>query len=138
LWLSGIHTRTSMKADSKVLSGSDLRDALDPLGDQSYYFTAARSLSDVGTRNLIVGLSPRRSRVWVGPSRDWEECARTITDLLTTLEAVEGSERSDETPIPVLAGPLTSAADVRGAFDVSVVGPESLAEETADPDVAER
>ena len=43
VWLSGTHARVSVKADSKILSGLDLRDALDPLGDQTYYFTAARS-----------------------------------------------------------------------------------------------
>ena len=41
-WLSATHRRTTVKADSKVLSGIDLRDALNPVEDQSYYFTAAR------------------------------------------------------------------------------------------------
>jgi len=42
LWLSGAHRRTSTKADSKILSGLELEAALDPLQDQSYYFSSVR------------------------------------------------------------------------------------------------
>ena len=42
LWLSSVQRRSTLRADHKVLSGMSLEDALDPLGDQAYIFTAAR------------------------------------------------------------------------------------------------
>jgi hypothetical protein len=133
LWLSGIHTRTSVKADSKVLAGSDLRDALDPLGDQSYYFSAVRSVNALGSRSATVGLSPRRSRVWTGPSRTWQDFEETLDAVLTTLDGTEKAKRIDLAPIPVLASRATSGLDAHDAFDLSVVAPESLPEEVSDP-----
>ncbi|WP_461637641.1 hypothetical protein, partial [Leucobacter sp. BZR 635] len=69
IWLSGGHKRTSIKADSKLLTGIDVRDALDPVGDQSYAYTAARGETTFNGRKRIVGVSPERSRVWVGSSK---------------------------------------------------------------------
>ncbi len=138
LWLSGIHTRTSVKADSKILTGADLRDALDPLGDQSYYFTAARCMNDLGGRRAPVGVSPRRSRVWTGPSRSWTEFRDGVLDILKKLEAVEKDKLSDDTPLPVLAAPVSRVGDVQDAFDMSVIAPELLSEEAEDADARER
>ncbi len=129
LWLAGIHTRTSLKADSKVLSGTDLRDALDPLGDQSYYFTAARCVTDLGIREAAVGLSPRHSKVWIGASRSWRDFRDSVNAILTCLYDVEKKSRVDETPIPVLATPVTDIDDVRKAYYMSVIAPEVAVEE---------
>lgn len=132
LWLSGIHTRTTVKADSKVLSGEDLRDALDPIGDQTYYFTAARCVSEVGSRRVSVGVAPRRSRVWTGPSRSWDEFRDGVVGLLRNLEATEKAKLSEETPLPVLAARVTKATTVAKAFDLSVIVPELMAETVSD------
>jgi hypothetical protein len=137
LWLSGIHTRTSVKADSKILTGADLRDALDPLGDQTYYFTAVRAVNNVGPRQITVGLSPGKARVWTGVSRDWREFTDTLNGIFTVLDRTEQARRTDLTPIPILASRATTGLDARNAFDLSVVAPETLADETGDPDVLE-
>ncbi len=129
LWLSGIHARTTVKADSKVLIGEDLRDALDPLGDQSYYFTAARCVTKLGKRPTPVGISPRQSRVWIGPSRSWADFQDRVSRVFDCLEGIRKTSPKDDEPFPILATPLSSPGDVSGAFDVSILAPEATAEE---------
>lgn len=69
LWLSGTHRRTVIKADSKVLAGLELETSLDPLGDQSYYFSSVRSTMPLaeGDKPTVVGASPAGGRLWIGP-----------------------------------------------------------------------
>lgn len=100
LWLSGAHARTSIKADNKILSGIELQDALDPLGDQTYYFTAARCASDFDKGVVAIGTSPRGSRIWVGSSRSWDEFVNPVTAILKHLEA---TIKPVDAPIPVVA-----------------------------------
>ncbi|MGA2531424.1 MAG: hypothetical protein ABSG19_00165 [Candidatus Aminicenantales bacterium] len=130
LWLSGIHVRTSVKADSKVLIGEDLRNALDPLGDQSYYFTAARCITKMGKRVTPVGVTPRQSRVWIGPSRSWDDFRDYVSGVFDCLKAVEKKRQSDDAPIPILAAPVSGLEDVRDAFDIGVIAPEVAAEDS--------
>jgi hypothetical protein len=137
LWLSGIHRRTSTKADNKVLAGLDLRDALDPLGDQSYYFTAVRAVTLLERGATTVGVSPRRSRVWTGPSGEWSEFEQSVVSILKAIEERENKGQTDAAPIRFLAVPVTQVADVKQAFDLSVTAPELLGE-TEDLDDSER
>jgi hypothetical protein len=128
LWLAGTHRRTTVKADSKILSGLNLRDALDPLDDQTYYFSAARSL--VG--RTPVGVTPRRSSLWAGVTREWQDFRETVELLLRQLETVTQPQL---TPLPVLAVAAIGASAVDGAFDVSLQPPELLADDpTIDQD----
>lgn len=124
LWLSGVHARTKVKADAKILSGIDLRDALNPLDDQTYYFSAGRWLPDppAGAAKTVVGVSPRKSRVWTGKSANWDSCKAAILDLLQRLDAA--GAQSVESPLPVLASPVSSLASVSGAYDLSITVPE--------------
>src|SRR6185437_1047178 len=64
LWLSGTHRPTATKVDNKVITGLDLRVALDPAGDQSFYFSAARC-NPVGL-NLggAIGVTPQKAGLW--------------------------------------------------------------------------
>jgi hypothetical protein len=122
LWLAGTHRRTTVKADSKILSGLDLRDALDPLDDQSYYFSAARSL----VLGMPVGVTPRRSSLWAGATREWQDFRETVEMLLRQLETVTQPQFA---PLPVLAVAAVEAPAVEGAFDVSLQPPELLADD---------
>lgn len=124
LWLTGTHRRTSVKADNKILTGIDLRDALDPIDDQTYRFTSARSLLDVEDLTRPVGVTPRGSRVWAGPTSNWDDFRETTTALLAHLEA---TTQPDQAPLPVLAVPSTEVGNVEGAFDIAVLPPELLA-----------
>lgn len=44
-WMQGIHIPITTKPDSKIMTGIDLRDSIDPFSDQTYYLNAA--LSDI-------------------------------------------------------------------------------------------
>ena len=73
LWLSGAHRRSLIKPDAKVLSGLELESALDPLDDQTYYFSSIRSTSSnqqlaEDGRQAVIGASPRQARIWIGLS----------------------------------------------------------------------
>jgi hypothetical protein len=124
LWLSGMHRRTSVKADTKVLSGVDLRDALDPLGDQSYYFSAARSQVKIG--GVPVGVTPRKSSIWAGTTSAWTEFRDFVVRLLGELESAVGRE---EAPLPVLAIPEIKASILGEAYEVGLQPPELLADD---------
>ncbi len=127
LWLRGIHRRTASKPDSKILAGTDLEWALDPLGDQSFYFSAARCFGPIAEAkpSLSVGLAPRRSSVWTGGVPDWGAYSERVTDLLERVHVAAGSfyEPFDALAKPV--GPVASG-DVMGAYDMSVIAPELL------------
>jgi|GEM_PF-1800867 len=62
LWLSNVHSPSEMKASSKYLSGTDLEQTLDPIGDQSYGFTALKiEYQDGSTR----GVNALKSNIWM-------------------------------------------------------------------------
>jgi hypothetical protein len=124
LWLSGTHRRTTVKADSKILSGVDLRDALDPLDDQSYYFSAARSQLDF--LDPPVGVAPRRSSLWAGTTKDWADFRDSVAVLLDHLEAVT---EKDDSPLPILVVEATNIDELADAFDVNLQPPELLSDD---------
>lgn len=103
LWLSGTHTRTSTKPDSKVLSGLELESSLDPLGDQSYYFSSVRStmaLSDQAT-SRVVGASPAGGRIWMGPTRTWDEFTNSLNLVLDRASNLMNDATRSDQPLPV-------------------------------------
>jgi hypothetical protein len=126
LWLSGTHRRTTVKADSKILSGTDLGDALSPLEDQSYYFTAARCNADIPKIKTPVGTAPRGSRLWLGPTRDWGEFREAVTAILAHLGSVT---EPDPAPLPVIAVTPAKKTKVHGAFDMGMTPPELLSDD---------
>ncbi len=132
LWLSGTHRRVSAKPDSKVLAGLDLRDSLDPLDDQSYYFSAARSIPP--ELAVPVGATPGKSAVWSGPSRDWPEFRDGV---LSILDHLASTTTEDDRPLPVLASRIQHVTDVGPAFDISFQPPESLADPSVESEARE-
>jgi hypothetical protein len=127
LWLSAVHAPVPVKADTKTLSGLDLRDALDPLDDQTYHFTAARSR--IPFLELPVGVSPQGSRIWVGATEAWEDFRDTVADLLGHLASFTNPEPH---PLPVVAVLATTPPRLRDAFELQFVPPELLLD---DPDI---
>jgi hypothetical protein len=123
VWLSGVHAPVTVKPDNKMLSGLNLRDALDPLDDQTYHFTAARS--SVPELHLPVGVSPRSSRIWVGATANWSEFVRTVSALLRHLS---NTTQPDLQPLPVVVLETTEAPDLQEAFELHFVPPELLAD----------
>lgn len=121
LWLSGTHRRTTIKADNKILSGLDLRDAIDPLGDQTYYFTAARCVPLGFYLHKPVGVAPRKSHIWMGASRSWDEFLTAVTKVLSRLEETSTSLHS---PFPILAVSASDPNLVYSPFDIALIPPE--------------
>lgn len=134
LWLTGTHPRTSLKSDSKMLSGLDLKDALNPLEDQSYHFTAARSDLDDPAFDVPVGISPSKSRLWLRRSANWSEYNLLCMEILTRL--AENTRRSFA-PLPYLAISGDGGEVVHGAFDLGFYSPPSAGQGNNDPWVIE-
>lgn len=131
LWLSGAHRRSLVKPDAKVLSGAELESALDPLEDQSYFFSSVRTTSSNGAlshdgRDAIVGASPKHARIWLGPSRDWDQFADRMSKILRQAKNSLDEGMENYTPIPVLARPTTDVSDVKHPYDAAIIVPEQL------------
>lgn len=138
LWLSGTHKRTASKVDNKIITGIDLQYALDPLGDQSFFFTAARCKLPTTIYDNPVGISPRKSSLWAGISKNWGDFV-TSTKLLLTL--LEKAQKPNETPLPILATSLNSTDDLKNigqCYDAAIIPPILLAETDVDPDERKR
>jgi hypothetical protein len=140
LWLSGLHRRTAVKADNKILSGVNLVEALSPIGDQTYTFSAVRSVLDSSTGIMgTVGVTPRRSALWTRPSRSWDDFHDEVSKILDHLAAAFSRGDEESAPIPVLAMPVSASDPVSGAYDMVVVPPEIMNDDPArpvDPDAA--
>ncbi len=123
LWLKGMHRRASYKPDNKVLTGSNLRDALDPNADQTYRYTAIRSEATNPAIGDVIGLAVDQSRVWIGPSTDFDDFAASV---VAVLEEVRQAVTFSEEPLPVVAAAADDLAALDGPFDMSITPPELL------------
>ncbi len=130
-WLTGAHRRTAIKPDAKVLSGLELESALDPLEDQSFYYSSVRSTSGnsnliVNGRRAVIGVSPRHGRVWIGPSASWSEFTGRMEHILDQAADRTLGPLPDTPTVPILAQPSMSMDDVSAPYDVALIVPEEL------------
>jgi len=131
IWLSGIHGRTTLKPDAKTLSGLNLRDALDPLSDQTYFMTAVRSKVEAADIDSSVGVSPRSSRIWLSSSADWHACREGVAAVLGHLSSIV---RGNDDPLPFVALASKALDRLGSAYEMAVIPPQLLAEDpTIDP-----
>ena len=131
LWLSGAHRRTSTKADSKILTGLELEAALDPLEDQSYYFSSVRSTHNGLAFNsaptgVIVGANPRNARIWIGPSKDWKSFISRMEGLIDAAATAIKTPLKVSSPLPVLASPIDGIAGAEEPYDMAIIVPEAV------------
>lgn len=140
LWLSGAHRRMLIKPDAKVLSGLELESALDPLEDQSYYFSSVRSTSTnphlgANGKAAVIGANPLNARIWIGPTRSWGDFASNMDLILDQVADKTAGEIPEGSSIPILAQPTRGLAGVEQPYDMAVIVPElSLAEVATDDD----
>ncbi|RWP58169.1 hypothetical protein [Mesorhizobium sp.] len=139
IWLSGAHHRTTTKADSKVLSGLELESALDPLEDQTYYFSSVRSQVPIPTdmdadARPVVGANPRNARVWLGPTTDWGDFAARTEALINAAAHTIAVPRTTPSSLSLLAQPLGTLPNAREPYDMAVFFPEAapIGDEDAD------
>lgn len=130
LWLNGIHTPTSSKADTKTLTGSALEDALDPIGDQSYYYSAARTIPRIeglkkNNRDVTVGAAPAGGRIWVRRAAGWDN----FKEMIKVIFDVADHPPAADDPFALLSQPMDSIDDVTDAYGLALVPPELMTED---------
>lgn len=128
LWLSGTHRRTTIKPDSKILSGLELETSLDPLGDQTYFFSSVRSTISLSNQltSVVVGASPSGSRIWIGPTKSWDEFIGRIRIILDRAASCMDDAARPDRPLPVLASAVTTLEGVEQPYDLALVVPEQV------------
>lgn len=119
LWLGGTHRNVSVRPSSKVISGPDLADAIDPFGDSTFVAGAVRSSK--------AGVSLKRSGLWFRPTKDWRDfsdISKTVLDLLVATQTNIASLSS-----AVHWGLATRVFDFTGvgpAYDIEWADPDTL------------
>lgn len=105
VWMKGLHLQVQTKADSKQLTGLNVRSVIDQFGDQTYHFSSGRSRVPLEDDDYeSIGLSPSKHRIWLGQSADFADfCERTEW----ALEQLSGAS-AIPAPIAELAQPLRS------------------------------
>jgi hypothetical protein len=128
LWLSGTHRRTVIKADSKVLAGLELETSLDPLGDQSYYFSSVRSTMPLaeGDKPTVVGASPGGGRLWIGPTKSWDDFTGLVDAIFARAAKHMDAEGRSDRPLPILAAPVIDVKGVEQPYDIAFIVPEQV------------
>jgi len=119
LWLAGIHRDTAIKPSSKILSGSSLAEAIDPMNDSSYLAGAVRSSEG--------GVSLRNSSVWTGPNDTMRAFEARSIKLLGAVRAAIAASPPDDLPVhSSLARWITSMDDTADCYFIAHVDPETL------------
>jgi len=131
LWLHGIHNRTSIKADSKALTGSNLRMALDPSGDQSYSYNSLRGNVELLRRDRTFGVNLTESYLWLYRMNAWSEFLAACDALTEILHKADG--RTSSAPLETVSHPISDAIAMKGAFDFSIVDAETFGGTTFGP-----
>ena len=129
LWLNGIHTPTDVRPNAKTLMGSSLESALDPLGDQSFYYSAVRSSIQLsqGTSagpNVSVGAAPDAGRIWVNRPSSWYDFISDLTVLLNRVIKTQPQTRKFRS----LAQSEADLSGVSDAFAMAFVPPELMSD----------
>lgn len=125
LWLTGVHSKSNFKADSKVLSGDSVADTLDPLIDQSYMMSAVRTEVWQNSKSTI-GINPFKSSIWKGPCGKWENFENNTTRILDTLR---NSTKGVTNPISILSFPISECNDLKTPYDFSLMDYEFFPDE---------
>jgi len=140
LWLRGTHARRNTKADSRTITGPDLRAALSPFDDATFAMASARSaLTANPTRVALkgtVGTTPQRSLVWNRPTENFEEFLQCAVELLTLLESTLDSPTLNEPIFPVLAQRTSDISELRGAYEISCADPAQVPTTPSESDEA--
>lgn len=126
IWLNGAHTPTVVRPTSKVLSGQALEYALDPIGDQTFGYSAIRSRPKIdGLGPAVVGTAPGSGRVWIGRPPDWQAFSKGLAAIMDhALSKKQGSKLYD-----FLAQPVPDGSVLKDAYGIAIVPPELLSDD---------
>ncbi|MFN8859088.1 MAG: hypothetical protein ACK5ZR_02040 [Gemmatimonadaceae bacterium] len=121
LWLKGLHVPTPRRPSAKMLIGSRLQHALNPLDDQTFTYSAARCAAGKG---FTVGFAPTRGRLWVRAAKNWRDFVSVIEQLGELLaNGRQHSDEDDEELSLVLAQPIRVDAEVKNPSGLAVADP---------------
>jgi hypothetical protein len=119
LWLAGIHRDTSIKPSSKILSGSNLRDAIDPMNDSSYHAGAVRSTKG--------GVSLRNSSVWTGPNASLVAFENRSVILLAAVDAAFKAKPTIELQVHTVLGTwISDISKAKDCYFIAHADPETM------------
>lgn len=128
IWMNGVHAPTAVKPIAKTLMGSALEYAIDPLGDQSFHYSAMRSVVTINqsgqSTHRVVGVSPANARVWIGRPKDWNDF---VSQLESVIDHASGTH-SRTVVYDALAQAVSDFTAVTNPYAVAVVPPELLSE----------
>lgn len=139
MWLSGVHTPTASKANAKAMTGPALELALDPLGDQSFYYSAVKSRG--AYPDVAVGTAPASSRIWINRPANWQafgQALEAVLDHVGTFAAATASVTPEQPWLKMLA---QSRGDIKAAtnpYAVALMAPELLSDAEIPSEVRER
>lgn len=128
MWLRGAHVPTASKPTAKSLIGPALEDALDPLGDQSYFYSAVRSTVTMSQTDRLlrkkpqtespVGAAPSSSRIWLNRPSSW---LSFCSDLEAILDRALSPPAPARPPFKALAQRLEGLDGIEDAYDAAMV-----------------
>ncbi len=123
VWLNGTHAKTDVKPEAKMLMGTALEEALDPLSDHSYQLSALRS------QPIIPALRSKTLGVALSSGRVWSVRVHSLADLLTDVGALFDqldNPSSRSTKYDFLSQPTPDITGVAMAYAVSVMPTQLL------------
>jgi len=135
IWLHGIHKKTAVKADSKALTGTDLRQAFDPSADQSYSYNSLRGSVRIEKKDRTFGVNLSEAYVWLYKLNSWRDFLEKCDALTTILMNARG--RVSSAPLDTVSHPIRDLGLMKAAYDFSIYDPDSqLAPNLGDVKVA--
>lgn len=122
MWLRGVHSPRSSKANTSHLGGPRLQDALLHSVHSTFAIGAARSLMrpdpDLQYLRGVIGVNQAKSQIWLQGSLGPAEFFGTAADALNLIDRITDAGISIENPYPILTSPTDGLSEVRGAFDI--------------------
>lgn len=142
MWLKHTRGKSAIRPDAKSLSGLDLEPTLDPIGDGSYALSSVRIQMPEQPPEQIqrtaftgtVGTTPRKSRVWSGPSGSAGEFFTAVEEVLAMIQDALDAGADLTNPFSRLAAHVDSLDGVQGAFEFSCPGVEEMIAHEATPE----
>lgn len=129
LWLSDIRGKYSHVPSSKVISGADLEDKLNPILDQTYMMSASRTRVQLQEKEVSFGVSPFKSVIWSSNCDNWNKYEQQITSVL---DYISQNDLNSDQPISILAFPIHELDDFESPYEFTFISKDTL-----DPDAEE-
>jgi hypothetical protein len=118
LWLGATHRSIDVRPNTKVISGSNVREAVEPFGDATFMPSAARS--------EMAGVSLKRSNIWRGGKGNWDAFCTNGSVLINAMRNAVLLGNLTHEVHPALASWCASFVGVSGAYDVCIADAEAF------------